>query len=224
MPHRRWPVTWYDDSTGKGYKYGGWAYNSSDWTADLWSYEPGGLTIYWSQEVAPATYGLSFGSNAPWASARAVGISTLYNLGGSIAGGGSLTPNTILSGLVEHFPSSERWSNSTGDVPGSSPYFNQAQAQFAPNFGREGFVIVVGGTNPSGQTFTFEQDASMRDMADIVLYDVSTKKWYVQRATGDIPPPKDRVLYGGKGLIRPEDIRTICTRGYVEYNLRPQLP
>ncbi|OAP56043.1 hypothetical protein AYL99_10195 [Fonsecaea erecta] len=179
MPHRRWPVTWYDETTGKVYKYGGWAYNSTDWTADLWSYEPGGLTIYWSQEVAPASDGLSFGANAPFASAWAVGNSTLYSLGGSIANGNGGDPNTIISGLVQRDSSSQSWSNSTTDVPNSSPYFNQAQAEFAPNFGQEGFVVVVGGTNPNVQAFTFEQDTSLRDMADIVLYDVSTKTWFV---------------------------------------------
>ncbi|KIW26325.1 hypothetical protein, variant [Cladophialophora immunda] len=198
MPHRRAPATWYDESTGRVYRYGGWAYNSTDWTADLWSYQPGGLTIYWSEEVTPATDGLSYGSNAPWASAWAVGNSTLYSLGGSISNGESVYPNTIVSGLVEHYPSSETWSNSTTDIPNSSPYFNQAKAEFASNFGQEGFVVVVGGTNPSEQAFTFEQDTSLRDMADIVLYDVSTKKWYVQRATGDIPPPRTEFCTVGK--------------------------
>ncbi|KIW94417.1 uncharacterized protein Z519_04393 [Cladophialophora bantiana CBS 173.52] len=38
----------------------------------------------------------------------------------------------------------------------------------------------------------------MRDMAEIVLYDVSAKKWYIQRATGDIPPPRTEFFTVGK--------------------------
>ncbi|OAG35070.1 hypothetical protein AYO21_10743 [Fonsecaea monophora] len=198
MPHRRWPATWYDDATGKVYRYGGWGYNSTDWTTDLWSYKPGGRTIYWSQEVSPVTNGLSFGSNAPFSSAWTVGNSKLYSLGGAISNGAIRDPNFIVPGLVTRDSSTGRWSNSTTNIPDSSPYFTQAKAEFASNFGQEGFMVVVGGANPSRQAFEFQQETSLRDMADIILYDVSTGEWYVQRATGDIPPPRTQFCTVGK--------------------------
>ncbi|KIX97820.1 uncharacterized protein Z520_06598 [Fonsecaea multimorphosa CBS 102226] len=198
MPHRRWPVIWYSEDTGKVYKYGGWAYNSTDWTADLWSFEPGGLTVYWTSETSPST-NIQSPSEAPFGSAWAVGNSTLYSLGGSISNNALIPPNTILPGLVEFEEFSGNTVNSTTNIPNSSPYFNQAKAEFASNFGQAGFLIVVGGANPSEQEFAFEQDTSFRDMADIVLYDASTPDtWYVQRATGDIPPPRTEFCTVGK--------------------------
>jgi len=190
MQYTRWPAQWYNSDTGKVYKYGGWPYYGYNFSADLWSFEPGGATVYWSKESLPSTTGLSVGSNAPWGSAWTATDSTFYSLGGSIIGTGNYVPNIILSGLVEYDGSAGTWQNYSTSIPGSSPFINEAQAAFAPNFGKQGIITIVGGASPPQQTFVYEGGASLRDMSEILLYDPSSNTWYVQRATGDIPPPR----------------------------------
>jgi hypothetical protein len=195
----RQPATWYDSYTGKVFRYGGSPYlNNSTWSATLWSFVPGGRTVTWSQEMTPSESGLQPGSNAPWGSAWTTNNSTFYSLGGSIGADANWPPSFILPGLVQYDSSAKSWSNDTTDIPQSNPYVDQARAQFAPNFGQQGFMVIVGGANPPQQSIDISEESSLRDMAEVTLYDPSSQTWYVQQATGDIPPPRGQFCMVGR--------------------------
>ena len=97
---------------------------------------------------------------------------------------------TVLSGLVTRDFVAQDWTNSTANLPKQSNYRTQARMAHAPNFGDDGYLVMVGGESPPTEASQYETGSFMTDMATISLFDISTQTWYTQKATGDIPPPR----------------------------------
>lgn len=187
----RSPSLWYDETLNKVFRYGGWPYRTTnatpDMRTDLWSFQPGGRTIYWSREKNPAENGLSIGSSAPYGAAWTASDSVFYSLGGSI---NASLPSVLVKDFVQYDASTGTWSNTKTSIPGNSGFISQAQAVIAPNFGKQGYIVIVGGVNPPQKNNEFGSGTFLMNMSNVILYDVDSKTWYVQKATGDIPPPR----------------------------------
>jgi len=203
------PNTWYNPDDNRVYMWGGWAYNLTYYSYDLWSFTPwSNSSVVWELAPSPALNGLSEGVIAPFGAAFVASNTTFYSLGGADA------PNTnhyfpdgwqslAVQGLVEYDFASGTWSNHSTTDATQSGYTIQAGAALAPNFGKTGFLISIGGDIPTSQTYTFEASAQLADMSVITLYDLESKAWYHQKATGDIPP--GRIEFCSVGAVSREN-------------------
>jgi hypothetical protein len=198
MPYVRQPQLFYDKQRNKISRYGGWPYvKQNDFPSLLWSFTPDGSdNTNWKNETSPAEDGLSAFSPGPFASANAYTQTTYYNLGGNIVPSGT-SSMVVLSGLVTRDLVAQDWRNATTDIPNQSQYRTQSKMVHVPNFGTSGYLVVVGGESPPTDVSTYEGGTHMVDMATITLYDIDSKTWYTQTATGDIPPPRSEFCVAG---------------------------
>ncbi|KAL9047244.1 MAG: hypothetical protein Q9214_000127 [Letrouitia sp. 1 TL-2023] len=75
-------------------------------------------------------------------------------------------------------PQNLTWKNVTND---DLPYFRQPLTQYI-RYGSAGILAVIGGFIATGD------DAALRQMNSIQIYDIAAAKWFTQIATGDAPP------------------------------------
>jgi hypothetical protein len=202
------PNMWYNPDDNLVYMWGGWPYNSS-YSSNLWSFTPwSNKSVEWKIAPSPAINGLGEGATAPFGGAFVASNRAFYSLGGANASNafGSAPEQDddtlAVQGLVEYDFASGSWNNdSTADAT-QSGYTIEAGAALAPNFGKAGFLVFIGGAIPNTQTFIFEGSAQLASMSVITLYDLESKTWYHQDATGDIPP--ERVEFCSVGAVSRE--------------------
>ena len=115
---------------------------------------------------------------------KGLSLGTMY--ASSSTGG---MPLSFISGGFEAFqdglvifnstsPQNPSWSNVTSD---DLPYFRDPNTQYV-RYGSAGILVVVGGRVTTGD------DAALRQMNSIQVYDIAARKWFTQIATGDAPP------------------------------------
>ena len=99
-------------------------------------------------------------------------------------GGGGVNLSTV-PGLLTYNMVNKTWSNNS--VPWLEASTGAAafgRMQYVPNFGPKGVLIVLGGERGSVD-LTWEGDGFFSLGMDLVnVYDISSKTWYSQRATG----------------------------------------
>ena len=189
MIYVRQPLLFYDTPRNKISRFGGWPYETTDFPSILWSFTPGTNNVDWKNETTPSTDGLSIDSPGPFASAITYTDTTFYNFGGNVVSI-PLPDMTVLSGLVTRNLEAQDWANATADIPNQSPYRTQARMAHAPNFGGQGYLVMVGGESPPTEASFYETGSFLTDMSTITLYDIETQTWFTQTATGDVPPPR----------------------------------
>jgi hypothetical protein len=183
-----WASLWYDQQNHKVYKWGGWPYNGND-TSVLSTFTPTVYgTVNWTQAPDPAGNGLVQSNPSIFSAAFVTSDTNFYSLGGSL-GEPSFTPFTAVQGLVDYNFVTNTWTNESSTSATQSGLLVSGGAAYASGFGKAGFLIFLGGLVPSTQVFE-PSGAQLADMSVIILYDISSGKWYHQTATGTIPPPR----------------------------------
>lgn len=142
----------------------------------------------WEQGPNASSKGLCADSPGPYAAAHAYSDKAFYSLGGSYDGDDAESPDTVISGLVVHDFAQGTWDNYSTASDSQTSRRTQAHAVLSPNFGLDEFVVVVGGAAPATAISGNYEGRSMVGMSDISIYDIADKSWFVQTATGDIPP------------------------------------
>ena len=142
----------------------------------------------WERGPNASSKGLSADSPGPYAAAHAYSDKAFFSLGGSYDGDDAESPDTVLSGLVVHDFAQGTWNNYSTDSGSQTSRRTQAHAVFSPNFGLDGFLVVIGGAAPSTAISGNYEGRSMVGMSAITLYDIANKAWFTQTATGDVPP------------------------------------
>lgn len=198
----RQPQLYYDKAENMIRRYGGWPYAGNESLAvampsEIWSTPAGVQSVNWTLDVSPANSGLSSDTLGPFAPATAFSDSKFYSFGGNVFKPAALPNMTVLSGLVMQDLASDRWENATASVPAQDPYRTQAKGLIVPNFGDQGYFVVVGGENPPTEESFYELGTFMADMSVITMYDIASGTWYSQKATGDIPPPRSEFCIVG---------------------------
>lgn len=170
-------------------RYGGWPYESGiGWPSTVWSFTAGSANMDWEQGPEASSRGLSADSPGPYAAAHAYSDKAFFSLGGSYDGDDSESPDTVLSGLVVHDFAQGTWDNYSTAFDSQPSRHTQAHAFFTPNFGLDGFLVIIGGSAPPTAISGNYEGSSMVGMSAITLYDIANKAWFVQTATGDVPP------------------------------------
>lgn len=184
----RQPPLFYDAEQKTVNRYGGWPYQGNDYPSTVWSFPAGSANMDWQQGPNASSKGLPADSLGPYAAAHAYSDKAFFSYGGSFEPYNSRSHMAVLSGLVVQNFSDGTWSNHSTVFAGREQYRTQARAVFSPNFGDEGFLVVVGGEAPPTGSSVYYEGRAMVDMSTITLYDIANRAWSVQTATGDIPP------------------------------------
>jgi hypothetical protein len=195
MLHSRRPIIWYNPFTTSVYEWAGWTEDAAFISQyQLWTFIPDGHgSVSWSLSTPPST---NEGSVIPtFGSAWAASTTELYSLGGAEPISGSSSsynngynfPTISLFGLITVDLSSNTWHNVSSAGASPSGYLDQSQAVFVPNFGTNGLF----------QTYYYQAGESLAPMSNVVIYDVESDNWYVQTATGDVPPPRSEFCMVG---------------------------
>jgi hypothetical protein len=182
------PSLFYDPPNDQVIQWGGWPYSNGD-LSYLFSFTPNsGGTVTWHKNETPITNDVDQTSPALFGAAFVASNSSFYCLGGSIAEA-SANPYVAVQGLVEYDFASNQWTNSSSLSATSSGYLVGGEAAFTPDFGKAGFLVFIGGSDPDTQVFD-PDGVPLIDMSKVTLYDVVEKAWYHQTTTGTIPPPR----------------------------------
>ncbi|KAI9820849.1 MAG: hypothetical protein M1832_003482 [Thelocarpon impressellum] len=93
-----------------------------------------------------------------------------------------------LPGLVEYNFQDSSWTNhsATQYSPGGIAAFGEMV--FMSNYGEKGLYVMFGGASDGLQNYT--SNNTMQGFDVITIYDPAEKKWYHQKATGIVPPPR----------------------------------
>ena len=182
------PALFQDTTQNTIVQWGGWPYDNGD-LSYVFSFTLNDKgTVNWVKDTTPITNQVDQTSPAIFGSAFTASNSTFYSLGGVVAEASS-DPYTGIQGLIEYDFASNKWTNTSSIGATASGYLLGAEAEFTSAFGEAGFLVFIGGSDPSTQEFD-PDSAPLRDMANITLYDIANKTWYHQIATGSIPPPR----------------------------------
>ena len=198
---------WTDAANSAIYTWGGEASYGLNVTApQLWRFTdtapgtPGAGRWALAQPTNPGLFSTLTGTFSGAAvSARGVGfllggISTPWTQPGRADSG-------AVPGLVTYDMAAQAWGNDTADV-GAFPALAGAAAHYAPTFGDNGLVFVLGGSTSTivgdpGTVLTYY------DLRNLTFFDPKTKRRYSQMATGDFPPAP-RVKFCTAGFEGPK--------------------
>jgi hypothetical protein len=161
-------------------------------TNSVWSLTPDGNGAgTWSEEIFPRDFWQSV--TWPCYGSIAASSTTGYILGGYAQYGNTLGAITGMFALdLEDLGIS---TNITTDVQySSSGMSTDGAAQFVPFFGRAGILVLLGGNAPLS---SFDTNSLLKPMSNITIYDPSSKLWYSQTATGDVPASRRDVCIVG---------------------------
>lgn len=90
-----------------------------------------------------------------------------------------------ISGMVELDFETSTWSNVSSVGSSQNGWTISQQMEYVPSYGQEGILIAMGGHDLDQEQYKIGQD--LRSMSNITIYDIHTKTWHSQTATGDVP-------------------------------------
>ncbi|KAL8753887.1 MAG: hypothetical protein Q9184_005286 [Pyrenodesmia sp. 2 TL-2023] len=159
----------------------------------LWSFKPDGTgSGSWKEEISaddPAIDGLLRSVSG----SEAVGGNIALVLGGVINGVSdqetSDGPSRLSPGLLEFDMTSLNFTNSSATGFNANGTVRAGQMHFVPSFGPQGIFLAMGGnSNYTDDLIGFD---------DIAVYEASTRKWYNQTVSGNIPEPRRAFCVAG---------------------------
>lgn len=125
------------------------------------------------------------------------GSGNAYVLGGienseSSLSTANLQGNVPLPGLVNFNMTTETFSNSTASGYSFNGTAEKGSLHYVPSFGPDGLCIVMGGDD-----FWHPHFDSLKDLETITIFDPSSKKWFNQTTTGNVPQARKEFCLAG---------------------------
>lgn len=205
------PLLWPDPESSSFYLWGCWAFPIEDTpnVEDLWVFKADGSgdgSWELKNSANPSFFSsLHHAQGRTPATCNGVG----YALGGRI-----FTDDDPLGvpGLVTYQMNTSTWANESTE---GFPYTPRGGAgSCIPHVGREGLVIFYG-------TLRFAEDNNERHFKDtefstfenLAIFDISNKRWFFQKTTGDAPPPM--ILFCSVGVQGPNGTYEMCVATHV---------
>ncbi|MCJ1466753.1 hypothetical protein MMC07_005373 [Pseudocyphellaria aurata] len=196
------PSLWYDEH--EDLLYSGFAGKVSEFgdrpsppPLSLWSFKPDGTgSGSWNEEIdsgSPVWDTLT----RPCQPMMAFGSGSAYVLGGfknSLTALSQPQNDTAVPGLVQFNMTTKIFSNSTAGGYSFNGTAAQGAMQYVPSFGPDGLFVVLGGDDPD---VWYSSARTLTDLETISIYDPSTKQWFNQTTTGNIPIPRKTFCLAG---------------------------
>lgn len=96
------------------------------------------------------------------------------------------TSSIPIGGMVEFDFETTTWSNISSVGSSERGWTVDQEMEYAPVYGKKGILLAIGGHELPEQE-QYVTGENLRSMANITIYDINTKTWHSQNATGDIP-------------------------------------
>lgn len=193
-------VIWTDSKAGAFYVWGGkWTRGFNMTENQYWKFTAdghGGGT--WSQET-PANPNLFDGLEQYEHGCVAQTEDTGFSIGGTASGWTKKYrgENQVIPGMVTFNMTTKLWQNGTKSFSPLDTVVAGA-AQYIPNFGPNGLIMVFGGLSGRVDDSLDWSTALGYDLKNLTFFDPVTKQAYWQTATGTIPLyPRDRFCVAG---------------------------
>lgn len=184
---------WWDPNSKSIYAYGGGTTVAGGEGTDkvdplsVWEFTPKNNT--WTERYGPED---DLWNNMTRAT-RCASVYTPesgYCLGG-YSGAWSTDVNTPssdipLGGMVEFDFETTTWSNISSVGSSQRGWTIGQQMEYVPLYGKKGILVAIGGHDLPDQG-QYAHGVNLRSMSNITIYDINTKTWHSQNATGDIP-------------------------------------
>ncbi|OBT40559.1 hypothetical protein VE00_08585 [Pseudogymnoascus sp. WSF 3629] len=182
-PSRR-PEIYHDTIHNVVYSYGG-AYFSANFKDDHVVYEANVTPEVWG--FTPPESGNSISDSFPLTSSVEYALTTSsdkkhYSFGGTITyrvdadGGEGVPVQMVMEDFVTYDYATQTYSN----VSRTTPHSLAGEAQFIPQYGEEGVLLLFGGKNPMDRGVA---SLDVADLGSIQVYDIYTDTFYTQAAT-----------------------------------------
>ena len=153
---------------------------------------PGGANGSWSSVAVSAGSGFS-SITRPAAGLSASGGGKGFVLGG-------FAPNVArvgypISGMLTYDMAANQWTNdsATGFSPAGTAILGTME--YLGGYGKEGVLVAFGGQTADMGSVWYDEGANLLGFEDVYVYDIASKTWHHQRATGaqrdSIPAPRD---------------------------------
>jgi hypothetical protein len=200
---KRAQTIWTDLEAGHYYLWGG------DWISGerteghdaLWKFTPDGDGGSWAMETPnnPALFQqLAVTKLGAFASTNKTG----FVIGGLASGltdpGRVPSHNQAVPGMVAFNMKTRVWEDGTTGFSPIDGTLVGASAQWVPNFGPNGLIMVLGGVAPAPLEDPTFIDDPVFDFRNLTFFDPETKQAYWQIATGAIPPnPRSKFCVTG---------------------------
>jgi hypothetical protein len=193
-------AAWPDASDSSIYIFSGelsYTSNSVEPHKPLYNFKPDGNGGgSWSQPATTSAYSSLI---QPAGGSFVGGNGTGLYLGGVLTDrtAPSVPENSIqpVDGLITFDMSSGIWSSSDATAYQSAQTVHFGMSHWLGGIGKQGLALFMGGQTSDQVKWTGNE--AYYDMSDIVLYDPSTKSWYHQTATGQIPEGRQAACVTG---------------------------
>lgn len=182
------PALFYNPMKSQVNQWGGWPLLNTT-PAQLWAFQPSSNgRVNWIEETTPITNSVGDSSPALAGAAMVATDTAFYSLGGNLPQT-YFDPYIAVQGFLKFDYKPNTWQNLSSSAATSTGFYVGGEAAYARGFGNSGFLVFIGGIVPDTQVFSVD-GTHLADMSVITLYDIENDKWYHQKATGDIPPPR----------------------------------
>lgn len=159
----------------------------------LWSFKPDGTgTGSWKEEI-PADDPALKNLLRSCAGSAAVGGNTALVLGGEVTPDSDPErndgPSTLAPGLLELDMTTLKLTNTSATGFNANGTVLSGQMHFVPSFGPQGIFLAMGGNN--------NYTDNLISFDEIGVYEATTRTWYNQTASGNVPEPRKDFCVAG---------------------------
>ncbi|MCJ1462821.1 hypothetical protein MMC07_001424 [Pseudocyphellaria aurata] len=199
-----YPSLWYDKKEDILYSgISGWVSIFGDAPSpsplSLWSFKPDGTGSGSWTEVIDSGSPVWDSISRPGSPMSAFGSDSAYVLGGfeDWATNSSITnhqePAIGIPGLIQFNMTTKEFSNSTVSGYSLNGTAEKGEMHYVPSFGPEGLFVVMGGDD----VWHPGSVRGLRDLETVSIYDPSSRQWFNQTTTGNIPQARMEFCLAG---------------------------
>lgn len=198
VPSLNDPSLWYYEAENLLYT-GFTGYNSSIGNQllhplSLWSFKPDGTgSGAWDQVISPNS-SVWEPLTRPAASLMAYSPNTALVLGGDREFYEPISPQTLMSGVVQFDMGSQSFANSSAQCCNATGGIERGAMQYVPSFGPKGLFIAMGGLNG----LTYNTTNGLIGLSKVSVFDPAKQEWWNQTTSGN--PPSPRISFCTAGI------------------------
>ena len=203
IPSLNYPSLWYHES--EDLIYTGFAGSESDFgkqvshPLSLWSFKPDSTGSGTWNQVIDSNSSVWGPLTRPAAPLMAYSTNTALVLGGDREFFKPVSPQTLMSGMVEFDMGSHSFVNRSAPCCNATGGIERGAMEYVPAFGPEGIFIAMGGLNG----LTYNTTNGLIGFSTVSVFDPAKQEWWNQTTTGNAPSP--RISFCTAGVASTND-------------------
>lgn len=190
LPSLNYPSLWYHES--EDLLYTGFTGSESgigkqiSHPLSLWSFKPDGTGSGTWDQVIDSKSSVWGPLVRPAAPLMAYSANTALVLGGDREFFKPVSPQTLMSGMVEFDMGSRSFVNRSAPCCNATGGIERGAMHYVPAFGPEGIFVAIGGLNG----LTYNTTDGVIGFSTVSVFDPAKQEWWNQTTTGNAPSPR----------------------------------